>query len=137
MAKANASPASALPNGASYNIRRGVTILLRRIARLAICFAAVAIVITAVAPALTFNRYFLEHWDLYHRRSRELGLDGEDVAATLVDFGRRNQITQIYITRPGKQSVLPALCRDPAQRIVDAAKDMQVVIVSDRQPIRQ
>jgi two-component system sensor histidine kinase KdpD len=64
-------------------------------------------------------------------------LEGEDVAATIVDFGRRNQITQIYITRPGKRTVLPALSRDPAKRIVDAAKDMQVVIVSDREPMRQ
>jgi len=63
-------------------------------------------------------------------------LEGEDVAATVVDFGRRNEITQIYITRPAKKSVLPAFSRDPAQRIVDAAKDMQVVIVSDREPMR-
>ena len=64
-------------------------------------------------------------------------LEGEDVAATIVDFSRRNNITQIYITRPGKRSVLPALSRDPAQRIVDAAKDMQVVIVSERAPVRR
>jgi two-component system sensor histidine kinase KdpD len=60
-------------------------------------------------------------------------LEGEDVAARLVDFARRNQITQIYITRPGRPSILPALSRDPAQRIVDAAKDIQVVIVSERE----
>ena len=63
-------------------------------------------------------------------------LEGEDVAARVVDFGRRNHITQIYITRPAKKSLLPAFSRDPAQRIVDAAKDMQVVIVSDREPMR-
>src|SRR5262249_20874769 len=27
-------------------------------------------------------------------------LEGEDVASTLVDFGRRNQVRQIYLTRP-------------------------------------
>jgi two-component system, OmpR family, sensor histidine kinase KdpD len=60
-------------------------------------------------------------------------LEGEDVAATLVDFGRRNQITQIYLTRPTARTWLPALSRDPAQRIVDEAKDMQIVIISDRE----
>lgn len=62
-------------------------------------------------------------------------LEGEDVAAALVDFGRRNQITQIYLNRPTGKSWLPALSRDPAQRIVSQAKDMQIVIVSDRERI--
>jgi two-component system, OmpR family, sensor histidine kinase KdpD len=59
-------------------------------------------------------------------------LQGEDVAATLVEFGRRNGITQIFITRPHRRGVLPALSRDPAQRIVNLAKEMQIVIVSER-----
>jgi len=60
-------------------------------------------------------------------------LEGEDIASTLVDFGRRHQVTQIYVTRPSGKSWLPALSRDPAQRIVALAKDMQIVIVSDRE----
>jgi two-component system sensor histidine kinase KdpD len=60
-------------------------------------------------------------------------LEGEDVAATLVDFARRNQVTQIYLTRPSKRSWRPALNPDPAQRIIAMAKDMQIVIVSDRE----
>jgi two-component system, OmpR family, sensor histidine kinase KdpD len=59
-------------------------------------------------------------------------LQGEDVASTLVDFGRRNGITQIFITRPHRRGVLPALLRDPAQRIVSLANEMQIVIVSER-----
>jgi two-component system, OmpR family, sensor histidine kinase KdpD len=62
-------------------------------------------------------------------------LAGRDVASTLVDFGRRNQITQIFITRPGRRALLPAFYRDPAQKIVDLAKDMQIVIVSDRERV--
>jgi two-component system sensor histidine kinase KdpD len=62
-------------------------------------------------------------------------LEGDDVASTLVEFGRRNQITQIYVTRPGRRVILPVLSRDPAQRVVDLAKDMQVVIVSEREPV--
>jgi two-component system, OmpR family, sensor histidine kinase KdpD len=62
-------------------------------------------------------------------------LEGEDVAAAVVDFARRNQITQIFITRPGGHAWLPFLSRDPRQRIVSLAKDIQIVIVSDREPL--
>jgi two-component system sensor histidine kinase KdpD len=60
-------------------------------------------------------------------------LEGDDVAATLVDFGRRNQVTQIFVTRPQARGWLPGLSRDPVQRILGLAKDMQIVIVSDRE----
>ena len=56
-------------------------------------------------------------------------------AAALVDFGRPNQVTQIYVTRPTPRLWLPALSPDPAQKILAIAKDMQVVIVSDREPV--
>ena len=62
-------------------------------------------------------------------------LEGEDVASAVVDFGRRNQVTQIFVTRPRGWSSLPALSRDPVQRIIGLAKDMQIVIVSDREPV--
>jgi two-component system sensor histidine kinase KdpD len=65
-------------------------------------------------------------------------LEGEDAAATLVDFARRNQVTQIYVTRPVPRTTwLPALSRDPAQRIVGMAKEMQIVIVSDRERVNR
>jgi two-component system sensor histidine kinase KdpD len=59
-------------------------------------------------------------------------LEGEDVAPALVDFARRNQITQIFLARPRQRRWLPA--RDLVERIVGLAKDMQVVIVSERDP---
>ena len=62
-------------------------------------------------------------------------LDGEDVASAMVDFARRNQITQIFLTRPRDRAWFPRLGRDLVQRIVGLAKDMQVVIVSERQPV--
>jgi len=62
-------------------------------------------------------------------------LEGDDVASTLVDFGRRNQVTQIFLTRPRRKTWSPALSRDHAQRVIDLAKDMQIVIVSDREPV--
>ena len=61
-------------------------------------------------------------------------LQGDDVASTLVDFGRRNGITQIFLTRPRRRGILPVLSRDPAQRVVQMAKEMQIVIVSEREP---
>ncbi len=64
-------------------------------------------------------------------------LEGDDVASTLVDFGRRNHITQIFLTRPNRKAWSPALSRDPVQRVIDLAKDMQIVIVSDREPNAQ
>ena len=62
-------------------------------------------------------------------------LEGEDVASAVVDFARRNQVTQIFVTRPRGWSSVPALSRDPVQRIIGLAKDMQIVIVSDREPV--
>jgi two-component system sensor histidine kinase KdpD len=62
-------------------------------------------------------------------------LEGHDVASTLVDFGRRNQVTQIFLTRPHRKAWPPAFSRDPAHRVLGLAKDMQIVIVSDREPV--
>ncbi len=61
-------------------------------------------------------------------------LEGDDVASTLVDFARRNQVTQIFLTRPRRKAWSPALSRDAAQRVLGLAKDMLIVIVSDREP---
>jgi two-component system sensor histidine kinase KdpD len=60
-------------------------------------------------------------------------LEGDDTASTLVDFGRRNQVTQIFLTRP-RRNRWP-LSRDASQRVIDLAKDMLIVIVSDREPV--
>jgi two-component system sensor histidine kinase KdpD len=61
-------------------------------------------------------------------------LEGEDVARTLVDFARLNQVTQIYLARPSERLRTRWLSRNFVQRIVGFAKDMQVVIVSERVP---
>jgi two-component system sensor histidine kinase KdpD len=62
-------------------------------------------------------------------------LEGEDVASVVVDFARRNEVTQIFVTRPGGRAWVPRLASDPVQRIINTAKDMQIVIVSDREPV--
>ncbi len=64
-------------------------------------------------------------------------LEGTDAASSLVDFARRNQVTQIFLTRPRRKAWNTALSSDPAQKIIDLAKDMLVVVVSDREPAKR
>ena len=58
-------------------------------------------------------------------------LEGEDSASTLVDFARRNQITQIFLARPADRRSFPLSSRSLVQKIVALARDMQIVIVSE------
>jgi two-component system, OmpR family, sensor histidine kinase KdpD len=58
-------------------------------------------------------------------------LEGEDVAATLVDFARVHQITHIFVARPQNVPKL-RLGRSMIQRIVRLAEDMQVTVVAER-----
>jgi two-component system sensor histidine kinase KdpD len=59
-------------------------------------------------------------------------VEGGDTAAALVEFARRNQVTQIFVARPREKSRwLPVASKNIVQRIVGLAKDMQVVIVSN------
>lgn len=61
-------------------------------------------------------------------------LQGKDAARTLVDFAHENAITQIFLTRPGEKSRRYLRRGGLLQRIIRLARDMQVVIVSDRNP---
>jgi two-component system, OmpR family, sensor histidine kinase KdpD len=61
-------------------------------------------------------------------------LEGEH-ASTLVDFARENGVTQIFVTRPQGRAWPRSRFRDPVQEIIDLARDMQIVIVSDREPV--
>lgn len=64
-------------------------------------------------------------------------LEGKDPAAAVIDFARKNQVTQIFVARP-RSGVWPSLLsRDPVHKMIDLAKDMQVVIVSDRDPVKK
>jgi two-component system sensor histidine kinase KdpD len=62
-------------------------------------------------------------------------LEGSDVASSLVEFARRNQITQIFLARPPERRwSLPLFSRNLVQTIVNTAKDMQVVVAAERRP---
>ncbi|HEY6352199.1 MAG TPA: histidine kinase [Candidatus Angelobacter sp.] len=59
-------------------------------------------------------------------------LEGKDAASLVIDFARQNHITQIFVTRPRASRFFS---RDPVHRMIDLASDMQIVIVSDRDPV--
>ena len=59
-------------------------------------------------------------------------LEGNDTAETLVDFARRNQITQVLLARPKHRSWSRLLGTDLILRIVRRAKDLRVIIVAER-----
>jgi two-component system, OmpR family, sensor histidine kinase KdpD len=60
-------------------------------------------------------------------------LEGDDPAEAIVDFARRNQITQILLGRPKHRSWSRILGNDLILQIVRKAKDIRVIIVADRQ----
>ncbi len=55
-------------------------------------------------------------------------------AAAVVEFARQNGVSQIFVTRPRSRIWLRFMIHDPVQEIIDEAKDLQIVIVSDRDP---
>jgi two-component system sensor histidine kinase KdpD len=61
-------------------------------------------------------------------------LESPDEAKTLVEFARRNQITQIFLVRPKERAFTPPWQAGTIHRIVRLARDMQIVIVSEREP---
>jgi two-component system sensor histidine kinase KdpD len=61
-------------------------------------------------------------------------LAARDVAAGLVDFARRNQITQVFVAHPEERMWTPFFSRSLVERIIGLARDMQIVVVSDRIP---
>jgi two-component system sensor histidine kinase KdpD len=64
-------------------------------------------------------------------------LAGENVAEALIGFARRNQVTQIFLSRqPQKRRFFASFGRDLVQSIVGLAKDMQIIIVSEREPVK-
>jgi two-component system sensor histidine kinase KdpD len=61
-------------------------------------------------------------------------LEGDDAAESIVDFARRNQITQIVLSRYNHTSWTHLFEGDLTMRIVQKAKDIRVIIVAERRP---
>jgi two-component system sensor histidine kinase KdpD len=60
-------------------------------------------------------------------------LEGENVAESLVEFARRNGVTQLFLARPKEKGLRTIVGRTLAQEIVQLARDMQVTIVAERE----
>ena len=59
-------------------------------------------------------------------------LEGDNAADAIVDFARRNQITQILLSRPSHGSWTPLVGNDLVLRVVQKAKDIRVIVVAER-----
>ena len=59
-------------------------------------------------------------------------LEGQNAAETLVDFARRNAVTQIFVSKPPKRHFGFLGPRSVAMDVVRLAKDRQVTVVADR-----
>ncbi|HEY6249688.1 MAG TPA: histidine kinase, partial [Candidatus Angelobacter sp.] len=83
----------------------------------------------AQRSALETHLNFARHLDIEAHM-----LEGKDTAELVIDFARRKQITQIFVMRPRSEGFF---ARDPVQKVIDMAKDMEIVIVSDRDPVKR
>ena len=59
-------------------------------------------------------------------------LEGADTVDTIASFARLNGITQIFVTRQRTSALRAWLAAGFVQRLVSAARDMQVTVVADR-----
>lgn len=116
-------------------IRRG-----RRVADYlkADCFAVSVLVSGGIGELPKETREALErHLEFARKLHIETHvLEGRDEAKTLVDFARRNGVTQIFLARPPKRFIPALNKRHTAMRVVDLAKEMQVTVVAERRPSR-
>ena len=59
-------------------------------------------------------------------------LQGQNRASTLVDFARRHQIRQIFLTRPRSRRWKLLTNRSLISQVLRLAQDIQVTVVADR-----
>jgi two-component system sensor histidine kinase KdpD len=112
-------------------IRRG-----RRVADYlkAECFAVCVLPPTAAADLSKTARAAIQRHLEFARglRIETRILEGEDPAATLLDFTRRNGVTQIFLSKPSKAAAPVLGRRNFVMDVVRLAKDRQVTVVADR-----
>jgi two-component system sensor histidine kinase KdpD len=124
----NESPATAAL------IRRG-----RRVADYlkADCFAVCVLPPSGMAELSKSTREAVEqHLGFARRLHIETRvLEGEKPAETLVDFARRNAVTQIFLAKPPKRSISFLGKRTFVMDVVRLAKDRQVTVVAERRVV--
>jgi two-component system sensor histidine kinase KdpD len=110
--------------------------LIRRGRRVADYLQAECLAVVVERPASKEDREAIErHLNFARNLHIETRvLEGEDEAETLVDFARRNGVTQILIGRPPKTLAPLAIARrhQLVLRIIGLAQDMQVTVVAER-----
>lgn len=74
-----------------------------------------------------------QHLDFARRLHIETRvLEAEDEAEALVEFARRNGVTQIFVAKPPRSKLSFLSKRQLAMRVVRLAKNMQVTVVAER-----
>ena len=63
-------------------------------------------------------------------------LEAGDAASALVDFARRERITQIFVVRPAQKTSRWLRSRTLISRILRLAHDMQITVVAERSSVR-
>ncbi|WP_321476383.1 histidine kinase [uncultured Paludibaculum sp.] len=96
----------------------------------AVCILPVADLSQLPAPARLALEQHLEFARKLRVETRVL--EGEDQAAALVEFARRNGVTQIFLSKPPKRLVGLVVLRDFVMKVVRLASDMQVTVVAER-----
>ena len=97
------------------------------------CFA-VCVLRKSMANVAKARREALEqHLDFARKLHIEtVVLEGKDVARSLVDFARRNGVTQTFLAKPPKRSIPLLTKMHMVMKVVRLAKNMQVTVVADR-----
>jgi two-component system sensor histidine kinase KdpD len=117
-------------------IRRG-----RRVADYlkADCFAVCVLPPAAMAALPKESREAIErHLEFARRLHIETRiLEGDNAAETLVDFTRRNGVTQIFLAKPARPAIPILGKRNFVMDVVRLAKDRQVTVVAERRVARE
>jgi two-component system, OmpR family, sensor histidine kinase KdpD len=109
--------------------------LIRRARRIADYLQADCLAVAIRCPGETKESDSALEKHLNFARSLHIAvevLNSTDVAQAVVDFARRSNATQIYISSPDQQPWRPFGNRSVPQQIVRLARDKRVVIVSNR-----
>ncbi len=109
--------------------------LIRRGRRVADYLKAECFAVSVVPPGESVPREVDQHLDFARKLHIETRvLEGQDVAQTLVDFARRNAVTQIFLAKPPRHAFSIRNKNHAVMQVVRLAHEMQVTVVADRRP---